>query len=1286
MKRYLAVFLVVLPLCAQLKTGGSKHLLGTNAPLTAPSGLPTRAIAQEFIRTTVAAELSLSPADLAGVYVAKEYQTSHNGVTHLIYKQQFNGVDVFNAEWVVNVAPDGSILNSGGTLFAAPASGVGLPPANSAMASARAAVRHINPKVGQNYFPLITGTTSRKNGIKLAGGQLPLDVEGELIWYGDQSGVKPAWLFYITDTDGIQRYATVVDDATASVRAQQPLTFFQSPPPGPKGQVFERESPQPNPTPGVRLTAAPPLVDRTLQPFTGDPKASPVGWVTSNQTVGNNAIVGENLLGTAFLTTPAITTAPDGNFSFPLQLGASAPSPLTFTDAANTNLFYWMNRAHDLHYAAGFDEAAGNFQASNLGRPGTDGDPIYAYSHYGAQSLSFAQLENAFWTARSIEDGAQSMVAMFLSQSNNNDFFTDGSYDSVVMVHEYTHGVSERLVRQGYSTFQGASMGEAWSDFYGIEYTLPTGAPPDGVYAAAEYFDQSWGTGDIRSRPYSTNLDVNPITYATLGHVAYGFPEVHADGEIWFEAMWEARANLIKQFGEAEGRRRIRMLVMDGMKLSVPAPSMVDMRDAILLADRVDFSGASQAQLWAAFAKRGLGALAYSSGGNTVHVVSSFDLPSATGQLRFYDDPMVIGETTRIILQDSSLNRPTVRIQVTSSSGDLENLDLRQQGSIYTSSLPTSATPGPQLNGVLSLATGDSISAYYTHFGAPGNQQTSTTAAAVLPYTASFLQPGPYAFATERRLNMNGATYKRVDMPFLFPFFSNQYGAVLVHTNGLLSFDLPIGTSCTDVSTFSHFNGITPLWANLTTLGAAQPREDVYMSQAGPDQVTFHWLAETRTPFPPPGQPVDFAATLYKDGRIEFTYNQKSNANTSFDATYYGCGLGPILGISNGHDTFTQAFVTDNTAGGGSTVHFDPPFGGSTLPVGILESPKAGDQAQDILTVSGIAYDRQSLITRIDIYIDGVVRSRTTPTVSRPDFCSGANATINGCPRVGFQANLNLGALNIAAGNHTLSLRVTNSRGGFTDVAPVSFSTIAGQAQKPRGKIEAPANGDTVSDNFAVRGWALDDTLRIVSVDLLIDGLTNTGLGVTYGRARTDICNALTTKPPNCPNVGFSATIPTRDAFPALVDGQHTMMLRVRDETGRSTVLTDSAVTFTVKNGPDANIVAALTSPKNNDKLSGTVTVTGYAYAPGFRVTSVFIVLDNAFLIGSAKLNQPSPDVCAGLTGVPSCPNAGFTFTLDTTHLLNGPHLLGVEVIDENGDFVFIPKTTAGGINVFVQN
>ena len=113
---------------------------------------------------------------------------------------------------------------------------------------------------------------------------------------------------------------------------------------------------------------------------------------------------------------------------------------------------------------------------------------------------------------------------------------------------------------------------------------------------------QNFTTG-IRSRPYSPNFDYNPLTFAQLGHVI-SLPEVHADGEIWANALVEVRAALIQQFGETEGRRRMRRIAIDSLKLSPPAPSMIDARDSILLADRTTFGGASQQQIWAAFARR----------------------------------------------------------------------------------------------------------------------------------------------------------------------------------------------------------------------------------------------------------------------------------------------------------------------------------------------------------------------------------------------------------------------------------------------------------------------------------------------------------------------------------------------------------------------------------------------------------------------------------------------------------------------------------------------------------
>lgn len=45
-----------------------------------------------------------------------------------------------------------------------------------------------------------------------------------------------------------------------------------------------------------------------------------------------------------------------------------------YRDAVVTNLFYWNNIFHDVMWRYGFDEASGNFQASNYGRGAGEGD------------------------------------------------------------------------------------------------------------------------------------------------------------------------------------------------------------------------------------------------------------------------------------------------------------------------------------------------------------------------------------------------------------------------------------------------------------------------------------------------------------------------------------------------------------------------------------------------------------------------------------------------------------------------------------------------------------------------------------------------------------------------------------------------------------------------------------------------------------------------------------------------------------------------------------------------
>ena len=195
--------------------------------------------------------------------------------------------------------------------------------------------------------------------------------------------------------------------------------------------------------------------------------ASPQMWTDGLQTEGNNVVAGENLAGQDFIR-PTPVEGTNGDFSFPLDLGPGT-NPLSYKGAAVTNLFYWMNRAHDLHYAYGFDEAAGNFQLYNFGRGGLGGDPVYAYAHFGARALGAGQLENAYFSLRSTSDGGQPEVAMFLSAAPgpNGDFFYTAVMTNVcdgVRVYRWSKFLPGAKCL---SMFQGAAMEEAWMVFPG---------------------------------------------------------------------------------------------------------------------------------------------------------------------------------------------------------------------------------------------------------------------------------------------------------------------------------------------------------------------------------------------------------------------------------------------------------------------------------------------------------------------------------------------------------------------------------------------------------------------------------------------------------------------------------------------------------------------------------------------------------------------------------------------------------------------------------------------------
>ena len=108
------------------------------------------------------------------------------------------------------------------------------------------------------------------------------------------------------------------------------------------------------------------------------------------------------------------------------------------------------------------------------------------------------------------------------------------------------------------------------------------------------------------------------LTYADFGHVATR-PEVHSDGEIWLQTLWQLRRELGSPVTEA--------LVTRAMELSPQAPTFVDMRNAILVADAAIFGSAHHEAIWQVFASRGMGFFASASDTFDTHPVADFSSP-----------------------------------------------------------------------------------------------------------------------------------------------------------------------------------------------------------------------------------------------------------------------------------------------------------------------------------------------------------------------------------------------------------------------------------------------------------------------------------------------------------------------------------------------------------------------------------------------------------------------------------------------------------------------------------
>jgi len=213
----------------------------------------------------------------------------------------------------------------------------------------------------------------------------------------------------------------------------------------------------------------------------------------------------------------------------------------------------------------------------------------------------------------------------------------DSSYDNEVVIHEFGHGISTRLTGGSASSScldaqQSEAMGEGWSDFWAIALlTDASHAPGDPRSIASFSLAQPLTGSGFRNFPYSTDLAINPLSYADIESTN----QPHGAGEVWAAALWDLYWNLVEihgfdpdvRFGSG-GNNTALELVMDALKLQPCNPDFLDGRDALLQADLAANASENTCAIWDAFAKRGMGVDASSPGAASLAVTEGFAVPA----------------------------------------------------------------------------------------------------------------------------------------------------------------------------------------------------------------------------------------------------------------------------------------------------------------------------------------------------------------------------------------------------------------------------------------------------------------------------------------------------------------------------------------------------------------------------------------------------------------------------------------------------------------------------------
>lgn len=368
----------------------------------------------------------LTQQDIASLKIYNQSTSKQSGVEHVYAVQQFNGIEVFNANVTAAFRGDKLIYLGDNLQFDIEARVRSGSPTLSPIQAATTAASALGAGIA-NFTVL--ETISVQEVILDKGGVSNDNVSVKLVYELTSSNeFRLAWDLDIHMINQPHWYSVRVDASSGEILSKYDLIVGCTFGDHNQGVISDSRNRERTPSFGFKSKTAtvasvgsqynvfpipvesPNHGSSTLVVDPHDLEASPFGWHDTDGiagaeftiTRGNNVYAQDDLNGNN-----GIGTSPDGGESLDFNSEFNLDTePRNMLDAATTNLFYWNNVIHDVMYHYGFDEESGNFQEFNYGGEGQGGDSVTAEAQDGIS------LNNAVFATP--PEGVRPRMSMFL--------------------------------------------------------------------------------------------------------------------------------------------------------------------------------------------------------------------------------------------------------------------------------------------------------------------------------------------------------------------------------------------------------------------------------------------------------------------------------------------------------------------------------------------------------------------------------------------------------------------------------------------------------------------------------------------------------------------------------------------------------------------------------------------------------------------------------------------------------------------------------------------------------